>query len=131
MEIRFRWKWVPKQRRAPDHSLKLQDASFLVKSCSTTRLADWFSFRSTPSWQGYVKRQALYACVTCLPSSSGELAGICLACSYHCHDGHELIELYTKRFVDGLLRPSEFLSHLECRSAQELPLRLRQFQAAR
>jgi len=46
---------------------------------------------------GYVKRQALYACVTCLPSSSGELAGICLACSYHCHDGHELIELYTKR----------------------------------
>ena len=23
--------------------------------------------------------------------------GICLACSYHCHDGHEMVELYTKR----------------------------------
>ena len=23
--------------------------------------------------------------------------GICLACSYHCHEGHELVELYTKR----------------------------------
>lgn len=27
-----------------------------------------------------------------------QLAGICLACSYHCHDGHELVELYTKRY---------------------------------
>ena len=25
------------------------------------------------------------------------LAGVCLACSMHCHEGHELIELYTKR----------------------------------
>lgn len=24
-------------------------------------------------------------------------AAICLACSFHCHEGHELIELYTKR----------------------------------
>lgn len=24
-------------------------------------------------------------------------AGVCLACSYYCHEGHELIELYTKR----------------------------------
>ena len=24
-------------------------------------------------------------------------SGICLACSYHCHEGHELVELYTKR----------------------------------
>nr|CAG4647134.1 EOG090X07TK [Megafenestra aurita] len=48
---------------------------------------------------GYVKRQALYACVTCRQKSedTSELAGICLACSYHCHDGHELVELYTKR----------------------------------
>lgn len=30
---------------------------------------------------------------------SGEkyLAGFCLACSYHCHEGHEVFELYTKR----------------------------------
>lgn len=44
--------------------------------------------------QGYVPRQALYACMTC---SKDQNAGVCLACSYHCHEGHELVELYTKR----------------------------------
>lgn len=43
--------------------------------------------------KGYT-RQALYACKTCCPKSGG---GICLACSFHCHEGHELVELYTKR----------------------------------
>ncbi|XP_005100847.1 putative E3 ubiquitin-protein ligase UBR7 [Aplysia californica] len=43
---------------------------------------------------GYLKRQALYACATCSPDG---LAGVCLACSYACHEGHELYELYTKR----------------------------------
>lgn len=49
--------------------------------------------------QGYVKRQALYACMTCIPLSDDGLkpSGICLACSYYCHEGHELVELYTKR----------------------------------
>lgn len=46
--------------------------------------------------QGYVKRQALYACNTCSPKG-GEAAGVCLACSYKCHEGHDLFELYTKR----------------------------------
>ncbi|KAJ8341375.1 hypothetical protein SKAU_G00336660 [Synaphobranchus kaupii] len=46
--------------------------------------------------QGYVKRQALYACSTCTPRGA-EPAGICLACSYKCHEGHDLFELYTKR----------------------------------
>ncbi|XP_068110746.1 putative E3 ubiquitin-protein ligase UBR7 isoform X2 [Hyperolius riggenbachi] len=46
--------------------------------------------------QGYVKRQALYACNTCTPKTE-EPAGVCLACSYKCHEGHELFELYTKR----------------------------------
>ncbi|KAM9339176.1 putative E3 ubiquitin-protein ligase UBR7 isoform 1-T2 [Symphorus nematophorus] len=46
--------------------------------------------------QGYVKRQALYACNTCTPRG-GEAAGVCLACSYKCHEGHDLFELYTKR----------------------------------
>ncbi|KAJ8290367.1 hypothetical protein GJAV_G00011950 [Gymnothorax javanicus] len=46
--------------------------------------------------QGYVKRQALYACSTCTPAGA-EPAGVCLACSYKCHDGHDLFELYTKR----------------------------------
>nr|XP_018905030.1 PREDICTED: putative E3 ubiquitin-protein ligase UBR7 [Bemisia tabaci] len=47
--------------------------------------------------QGYIKRQALYACLTCTPPDSGRKAGVCLACSYHCHEDHELVELYTKR----------------------------------
>ncbi|XP_003383846.1 PREDICTED: putative E3 ubiquitin-protein ligase UBR7 [Amphimedon queenslandica] len=46
--------------------------------------------------KGYVSRQALYACSTCTPSSS-VLAGFCLACSLRCHEGHDVIELYTKR----------------------------------
>ncbi|XP_014207372.1 putative E3 ubiquitin-protein ligase UBR7 [Copidosoma floridanum] len=44
--------------------------------------------------QGYI-RQALYACRTCC--SEGTRAAICFACSLHCHEGHDLIELYTKR----------------------------------
>lgn len=38
--------------------------------------------------------------MTCIPEAKidpSKRAGICLACSYHCHEGHELIELYTKR----------------------------------
>lgn len=49
--------------------------------------------------QGYVPRQALYACKTCYGKfETEECAGVCLACSLECHDGHELFELYTKRF---------------------------------
>lgn len=44
--------------------------------------------------EGYMKRQALYACSTCKTKDD---AGVCLACSLDCHDGHELYELYTKR----------------------------------
>lgn len=44
--------------------------------------------------KGYT-RQALYACRTCCQKSVR--AAVCLACSFHCHEGHELIELYTKR----------------------------------
>ena len=48
---------------------------------------------------GYQKRQPLYACLTCLPADADPSvpAGVCLACSYSCHEGHELVELYTKR----------------------------------
>lgn len=45
---------------------------------------------------GYVGRQALYACSTCEMKEEAP-AGICLACSYACHEGHDLYELYTKR----------------------------------
>lgn len=48
--------------------------------------------------QGYMKRQALYACLTCTPDIC-DPAGFCLACNYHCHEGHNIVELYTKRFV--------------------------------
>ncbi|CAI7894936.1 unnamed protein product [Closterium sp. NIES-53] len=76
---------------------------------------------------GYRKRQALYSCLTCVPppkistpsketeesdgksggssradsrdivSDDWKPAGICTSCSLKCHDGHELVELYTKR----------------------------------
>lgn len=39
----------------------------------------------------------MYACKTCADETGIWQAGICLACSYVCHDKHELFELYTKR----------------------------------
>ncbi|CAI5700617.1 unnamed protein product [Peronospora effusa] len=48
---------------------------------------------------GYI-RQAIYACMTCTPDAlekSETRAGVCLACTYKCHQDHELVELYTKR----------------------------------
>lgn len=47
------------------------------------------------SYSKIIKRQALYACMTC--TSAENPAGVCLACSYYCHDKHEIVELYTKR----------------------------------
>lgn len=50
--------------------------------------------------KGYIKRQALYSCLTCIPESRNDpskRAGVCLACYYNCHEGHEVVELYTKR----------------------------------
>ncbi|KAH8411978.1 hypothetical protein KR222_004453 [Zaprionus bogoriensis] len=50
--------------------------------------------------KGAIQRQALYSCLTCCPEARNDLskaAGVCLACSYRCHEHHELIELYTKR----------------------------------
>ncbi|KAG7396194.1 putative E3 ubiquitin-protein ligase ubr7 [Phytophthora boehmeriae] len=48
---------------------------------------------------GYM-RQAVYACMTCTPDALArpeKRAGVCLACTYNCHQDHELVELYTKR----------------------------------
>lgn len=48
---------------------------------------------------GYM-RQAVYACMTCTPEALQKpeaRAGVCLACTYNCHQDHELVELYTKR----------------------------------
>ncbi|CAN8230804.1 unnamed protein product [Cochlearia groenlandica] len=44
--------------------------------------------------KGYMKRQAIFSCVTCTPEGN---AGLCTACCLSCHDGHELLELWTKR----------------------------------
>ncbi|OAY70982.1 putative E3 ubiquitin-protein ligase UBR7 isoform X1 [Ananas comosus] len=43
---------------------------------------------------GYMKRQAIFSCLTCVPGGN---AGVCTACSLTCHDGHEIVELWTKR----------------------------------
>jgi len=50
---------------------------------------------------GYMKRQALYACLTCSDPRSPNFqpAALCLGCSFHCHPNHEIVELYTKRHV--------------------------------
>ncbi|AQK82691.1 PHD finger protein-related [Zea mays] len=36
---------------------------------------------------GYLKRQAVFSCLTCVPDG---VAGVCTACSLACHDGHEI-----------------------------------------
>src|SRR5207244_93803 len=43
--------------------------------------------RSTPPPGGYLKRQAIFSCLTCVP---GGVAGVCTACSLACHDSHEV-----------------------------------------
>jgi E3 ubiquitin-protein ligase UBR7 len=46
---------------------------------------------------GYI-RQPVYVCMTCHGPESpfyGE-AGICLACSMHCHLDHDIVELFSK-----------------------------------
>jgi len=46
-----------------------------------------------------MKRQAVFACMTCTPPKSPDFvpAVICLGCTEHCHSDHEVVELYTKR----------------------------------
>ncbi|XP_042481107.1 uncharacterized protein LOC122061725 [Macadamia integrifolia] len=44
--------------------------------------------------KGYMKRQTIYSCLTCTPDGN---AGVCLACSIACHDGHEVVGLWTRR----------------------------------
>ncbi|KAA3675620.1 E3 ubiquitin-protein ligase UBR7 [Paragonimus westermani] len=46
--------------------------------------------------KGYMKRQAVYTCKTCLDISTVK-AGFCYPCLVNCHEGHDTLELYTKR----------------------------------
>lgn len=46
--------------------------------------------------KGYMKRQGIFACKTC--QENGCLpAALCYGCSYSCHAGHEIYELWSKR----------------------------------
>ncbi|VDK52308.1 unnamed protein product, partial [Cylicostephanus goldi] len=47
--------------------------------------------------EGYKPRQAVFACLTCAPEPEKNEAGVCYGCSVHCHDGHNIVELFTKR----------------------------------
>ncbi|EYC10924.1 hypothetical protein Y032_0053g2372 [Ancylostoma ceylanicum] len=47
--------------------------------------------------EGYKPRQALFACLTCASDPEKNEAGVCYGCSVHCHDGHNIVELFTKR----------------------------------
>ncbi|XP_074317582.1 LOW QUALITY PROTEIN: uncharacterized protein LOC141653655 [Silene latifolia] len=44
--------------------------------------------------KGYMKRQALFSCLTCTPEGN---AWDLTACTLSCHEGHEILELWTKR----------------------------------
>lgn len=45
--------------------------------------------------EGYKPRQTVFTCLTCTPPP--QMAGVCYGCSLNCHDGHDMVELYTKR----------------------------------
>ncbi|KAK5974527.1 putative zinc finger in N-recognin [Trichostrongylus colubriformis] len=47
--------------------------------------------------EGYKPRQALFACLTCASDPEKNEAGICYGCSVHCHEDHNIVELFTKR----------------------------------
>ena len=64
---------------------------------------------------GYVSRQALYACTTCYKNGGKGPIGVCLACCLECHDGHELVELYTKRNFRCDCGNSKFQKGFECK----------------
>ena len=66
---------------------------------------------------GYMTRQALYACLTCTVPRSPDFspAGICLACSYNCHEGHELVSILYETFEIRLrIQNSTSYSNFEC-----------------
>eukprot|EP00088_Acartia_fossae_P067970 TRINITY_DN8536_c0_g1_i3.p1 TRINITY_DN8536_c0_g1~~TRINITY_DN8536_c0_g1_i3.p1 ORF type:complete len:408 (-),score=107.34 TRINITY_DN8536_c0_g1_i3:577-1800(-) len=67
--------------------------------------------------EGYLARQPLYACLTCTQPENPDFkpAGICLACSYKCHERCELVELYTKRSFRCDCPTKKFSSDHKCK----------------
>jgi E3 ubiquitin-protein ligase UBR7 len=82
---------------------------------------------------GYIYRQALFCCVTCMKEAIKEEEttttttttdklnkkdfrhGFCLACSYSCHANHEVLELYTKRNFACDCGNSKFSKEQKCK----------------
>ncbi|KAM0906184.1 hypothetical protein ACQ4PT_016878 [Festuca glaucescens] len=58
---------------------------------------------------GYLRRQAVFSCLTCVPDG---VAGVCTACCLACHDGHEVVELWTKRNFRCDCGNSKFGGHI-------------------
>lgn len=82
------------------HSQKNFFLNFDIRNTYVCQYSVAMFLISSTIFQGYIKRQALYACLTCTPEARNDAtkrAGVCLACSYSCHDGHDMVELYTKR----------------------------------
>ncbi|XP_020775229.1 putative E3 ubiquitin-protein ligase UBR7 isoform X2 [Boleophthalmus pectinirostris] len=75
------------------HELEVVDEAFLEQALCILAGSDSENC-SYP--QGYVKRQAVFACMTCT-SNPDKPAGVCLACVNKCHDDHDIVELFTKR----------------------------------
>ncbi|CAH8445271.1 unnamed protein product [Schistosoma turkestanicum] len=63
--------------------------------------------------KGYVKRQALYTCRTCLDINKVK-AGICFPCATVCHADHDIVELYTKRYFRCDCGNAKFASVCQC-----------------
>ncbi|GAU87749.1 hypothetical protein RvY_00552-1 [Ramazzottius varieornatus] len=56
------------------------------------------STRNCSYSQGYVKRQLVYACRTCILDVM-DPAGMCLACALNCHEDHDIVPMLTRRSV--------------------------------
>ncbi|CAH8458011.1 unnamed protein product [Schistosoma rodhaini] len=80
---------------------------------------DWITMggiddRSTCTFtRGYVKRQALYTCHTCLNINQIK-AAICFPCAIVCHSDHDIVELYTKRYFRCDCGNSKFAGVCNC-----------------
>ena len=57
---------------------------------------------------GYLKRQAVFSCLTCVPDG---VAGVCTACCLACHDGHEVIPSI---FTNATCFEWRFIFRLNC-----------------
>ncbi|CAO4361207.1 unnamed protein product [Caenorhabditis nigoni] len=69
--------------------------------------------------EGYKPRQTVFACITCTPAP--QMAGVCYGCSLNCHDGHEIVELYTKRKFRCDCGNPKFGAEKKCTLYEEKP----------